>query len=63
MARPDSPTTTTQHFDTRASCHSLDSTTASYQEALPLCPTSSQVTRSSTLFEADRPRKRIENSQ
>ncbi|EFE67115.1 D-alanine-D-alanine ligase [Streptomyces viridosporus ATCC 14672] len=33
----DSATTTTRHFDNRASCSSLDSTTASYQEALLLC--------------------------
>jgi MFS family permease len=41
----------------------LDSTTASYQEALPLCPTSQQVTRSRTPFEPDRAHDRIENGQ
>ncbi|EFL39904.1 conserved hypothetical protein [Streptomyces griseoflavus Tu4000] len=54
---------TTRHFDNRASCFSLDSTTASYQEALPLCPTSQQVTRSRTPFEPDRAHDRIENGQ
>ena len=34
MGELDSATTTTRHFDNRASCFSLDSTSASYQEAL-----------------------------
>ncbi|PGH47185.1 D-alanine--D-alanine ligase [Streptomyces sp. Ru87] len=59
----DPATTTTRHFDNRASCFSLDSTTASYQEALPSCLRTGQLTRSRSPFEADRPRERIENSQ
>src|SRR5690606_28725958 len=43
---------TTQHFDNRASCFSLDSTSASYQEALLSCPCTRHLTRSSTVFEA-----------
>ncbi|OUD00538.1 D-alanine--D-alanine ligase [Streptomyces swartbergensis] len=63
MGERDSASTTTRHFDNRASCFSLNSTTASCQEALPLCPTSRQVTRSRTLFEPDRAHDRIENGQ
>ncbi|MGW0885445.1 hypothetical protein [Streptomyces sp. NPDC002671] len=42
----DSATATTRHFDNGASCFSLGSTTASYQEALLPCPRTGQVTRS-----------------
>ncbi|PWG07060.1 D-alanine--D-alanine ligase [Streptomyces sp. V2] len=63
MAGLDPSPTTTQHFNTRASCNSLDSTTASYQEALPSCLNTVQLTRSSTPFEPRRPRERNENSQ
>ncbi|RNG33586.1 D-alanine--D-alanine ligase [Streptomyces botrytidirepellens] len=59
----DPATATTRHFNNRASCFSLDSTSASYQEALPSCLCTSQLTRSRTPFEADRARERIENSQ
>ncbi|GAB7109634.1 hypothetical protein JCM4814A_79490 [Streptomyces phaeofaciens JCM 4814] len=44
-------------------CFSLDSTTASCQEALPSCPTAGQLTRSRTPFEADRAHERIEQGQ
>src|SRR5690606_4316383 len=50
--RLDPATATTQHFDNRASCFSLDSTSASYQEALLSCPCTRHLTRSSTVFEA-----------
>ncbi|MGA5278517.1 hypothetical protein ACPCKL_33085 [Streptomyces cellulosae] len=59
----DSATTTTRHFDSRASCFSLDSTSASYQEALPPCTRPGQLTRTRTPFEPARPRERIENRQ
>src|SRR5690606_30378064 len=50
--RLDPAPATTQHFDNRASCFSLDSTSASYQEALLSCPCTRHLTRSSTVFEA-----------
>jgi hypothetical protein len=53
VAELDPATTTTRHFDNRASCFSLDSTTASYQEALPSCPDVDQLTGSRPPFEAD----------
>lgn len=59
----DSATTTTRHFDNRASWFSLDSTSASYQEALPLCTRHAQLTRTRSAFEPDRPHERIENRQ
>ena len=61
----DSATTTTRHFDNRASCSSLDSTTASYQEALLPCTRTRhrQLTRTRPLFESNRPHGRIENGQ
>ncbi|EFE71978.1 predicted protein [Streptomyces viridosporus ATCC 14672] len=55
--------TTTRHFNNRASCSSLDSTTASYQEALLPCLHVDQLTRSSIPFEPGRADERIENSQ
>ncbi|EFL32194.1 D-alanine-D-alanine ligase [Streptomyces viridochromogenes DSM 40736] len=63
MAGLDPSATTTQHFNTRASCNSLDSTTASYQEALPSCLNTAQLTRTSTPFDPRRPHERIENRQ
>ncbi|EFF91750.1 conserved hypothetical protein [Streptomyces sp. e14] len=59
----DSASTTTRHFDNRASCFSLDSTSASYQEALPPCTRPGQLTRTRPPFEPVRPRERIENRQ
>src|SRR5690606_36252072 len=59
----DSATTTTRHFDNRASCFSLDSTSASYQEALPSCTRPGQLTRTRTPFEPALPRERLENRQ
>ncbi|MFJ3899915.1 DUF4231 domain-containing protein [Streptomyces sp. NPDC090083] len=59
----DSATTTTRHFDNRASWFSLDSTSASYQEALPSCTHPGQLTRTRLPFEPVRPRGRIENRQ
>ncbi|QEV09948.1 D-alanine--D-alanine ligase [Streptomyces prasinus] len=54
---------TTRHFDNRASCSSLDSTSASYQEALLPCIRAGRLTRTRPLFEPDRLHERIENSQ
>lgn len=54
---------TTRHFDNRASCSSLDSTSASYQEALLPCIPANRLTRTGSLFEPRRPPERIENSQ
>ncbi|POX57424.1 D-alanine--D-alanine ligase, partial [Streptomyces sp. Ru62] len=54
---------TTRHFDNRASCSSLDSTSASYQEALLPCVRTGRLTRTRPLFEPRRSAERIENSQ
>ncbi|EFL43529.1 conserved hypothetical protein [Streptomyces griseoflavus Tu4000] len=59
----DPATVTTRHFDNRASCFSLDSTSASYQEALLPCIHTCRLTRTRPLFEPHRPPERIENSQ
>ncbi|OPG07483.1 D-alanine--D-alanine ligase [Streptomyces sp. GKU 895] len=63
MDELDSATTTTRHFDNRASWLSLDSTSASYQEALPSCTGPGQLTRTRPPFEPVRPREGIENRQ
>jgi hypothetical protein len=61
----DPATPTTRDFDNRASCLSLDSTTASYQEALLPCTRTRhrQLTRTRPLSESNRPHGRIENGQ
>lgn len=59
----DPTTTTTRHSGDRASCFSLDSTSASCREALFPCLHTSQLTRTRPPFQRRRSHERMENGK